>query len=69
MLPESRRNDKDITRLTKTKVIDSAYTFNTSKVKAIMSFDVCNALHCFYSKKTVGEINGPRKLQACVLDK
>ena len=43
MLPDSRRNAEGITCLTEAKLIDSAYAFAASKVRSIVSCDVCNA--------------------------
>ena len=68
MLPDSRRNAEDITRLAKEKVIYYDCAFAASNVMLIVSRDVCNTPSCIYSKKAVGEPNGPSKLQACVLN-
>ena len=43
MLPDSRKNADEIMRLAKAKEIDSTFTFAASKVRAIVSCDVCNA--------------------------
>ena len=43
MIPDSRKNSNDITRLNKARDIDSNLTFAASKVREIMSCDVCNA--------------------------
>ena len=55
-------------RLAEAKVVHSDYTFAVSKLGEILYCDVCNAPRCIYSKKSMGEPNGPGKLQACVLD-
>ena len=68
IIPDSRQNAKEISRLAEAKVVDSDYSFAASKVRAILYRDVCNAPRCIYSKKAVGEPNVPSKLQACVLD-
>ena len=68
MLHGSRRNAEEIMRLAEEKLIDSACAFASSKVRAIMSCDFCNAPRCIYSKKSAGEPNSPGKLQACILD-
>ena len=67
IITDSRRNSKDITRLAEAKVIYYAYEFSESKIREIVSCDVCNSLRCIYSNKTVGEPNGPRKIQSYVL--
>ena len=41
MLPDPRRNTEEIVRPSEAKVIDSAYAYATSKVRSIMSCDVC----------------------------
>ena len=69
MLPDSRRNAEDITCLSEAKVIDSSYAFDASNLGSILSYDFCNAPRYMYSQKIVCEPNGPRKLQACVLNK
>ena len=68
MLPDSRRNAEEITCLAEEKVLYSSYAFAASKARATFSCDVFYAPHCIYSKKAIGEPNGPRNLQACLLD-
>ena len=68
MLPDTRKNTKDITRLAEAKVIDYAYDFAISNVRAILSCDVCNEPRCIYSKKAAGKPNSAGKFQSCVLD-
>ena len=43
MLPDSRRNTDEITRLANETEIDSTFTFDASKVMEIVSWDVCNS--------------------------
>ena len=43
IIPDSRRNYKEITHLAEAKVVDSDYKFAASKVRAILYCDVCNA--------------------------
>ena len=68
IIPDSRRSYKELTHLAEAKVVDSDYALAASKVRAILYCDVCNVPLWIYSKRTVGKSNGPRKLQACVLD-
>ena len=42
MLPDSRRNAEEITRIAEEKMIDSAYAFSASKVREMLSCGVCN---------------------------
>ena len=48
MLPDSGKNDDETTRLVKAKEIDYIFTFSVSKIRAVVSCDVCNALQCIF---------------------
>ena len=48
MLPDSKKNADEITRLVKAKEIYSTFTFVVSNVRAIVLYDVCNAPHCIF---------------------
>ena len=46
IIPDSRQNAKEISRLAEAKVVDSDYTFAASKVRVIVYCDVCTAPRC-----------------------
>ena len=69
MLPDSRKNADEITCLAKSKEIDSTFTFGASKIRSIVSCDVCNAPRCIFSMKAIGGPNSPSERQACKLDR
>ena len=55
-------------RLAKAKVIYYDSAFSASEGRVVLYCGVCNASRCIYSKKAIGEPNGPSKLQDCVPD-
>ena len=69
MLPESRKNADEVTRLAKAKEIRSTFNVAASKVRAIVSCDVCNAPRFIFSMKASGGPNVPSKLRAFELDR
>ena len=48
MLTDSRKNADEITRLAKAQEIDYNFTIAVSKVRAIVSCDICNAPRCIF---------------------
>ena len=69
MLTDSRKNADEITRLAKAQEIDYNFTIAVSKVRAIVSCDVCNTQRYIFSMRTTDGSKIPSERQACELDR